>query len=609
MNDLRPFRFWCQKVLPLVYDDSLSYYELLCKVVDYLNKTMENVNSLNENFDELQQMFNTLKQYVDDYFKNLDVQKEINNKLDEMVRTGVFDDIFNRSIFIYHVKNYNELKSAIAHTTNKIIMIDNDITLENDIRINSNTIIDLQKHTLTGEHHIFNFNDNDKFINYNGNCNIIIKNGIISQPHIAFCHGNNITFKDIEITSFTKHIFEIASCSNILWDNVTLNGNNKTYDTYENELLQIDYMGYEEFPYINQNSIMYDKTPNKNITIKNCIFNNCDRGAGSHTYDEQHIHTNILFQNNIFTDFKDCGIIIADSENIKISNNMFKSIDTLPYNKGKVAIKLSSYIKECYINECTFNNTQCGIYSVYPVRNYNTIYCNKNTFINFTYGENTTYANALSNIPINRCGVTNINSFTNNIFTNTNRICVGLQDNVGSKRDDINISICDNNFIIKNTNQNIINVFTDCTINNNIFNVNEITARCISLGDTNCTVKNNTFKNKAIVSNFNVSDNTNFSSNYDIKLRIAHNKNSGTFNYNVNEFNTLLLTFGNSNLTFTTKIRSLTYPNKIDNRKYGIIGIDENNEIVKMILTITDNSYTITGNSTLPLIDCFGINE
>ena len=33
---LQPFRYWCQKVLPLVYDDSLSYYELLCKVVDYL---------------------------------------------------------------------------------------------------------------------------------------------------------------------------------------------------------------------------------------------------------------------------------------------------------------------------------------------------------------------------------------------------------------------------------------------------------------------------------------------------------------------------------------------------------------------------------------------
>ena len=57
MNDLRPFRFWCQKVLPLVYDDSLSYYELLCKVVDYLNKTMEIVNKLRENCQALSGLF------------------------------------------------------------------------------------------------------------------------------------------------------------------------------------------------------------------------------------------------------------------------------------------------------------------------------------------------------------------------------------------------------------------------------------------------------------------------------------------------------------------------------------------------------------------------
>lgn len=93
MNDLKPFRFWCQKVLPLVYDDELSYYELLCKVVDYLNKTMENVNKLSENFDELQQMFNILKQYVDNYFKNLDVQEEINKKLDDMANNGTLSTL------------------------------------------------------------------------------------------------------------------------------------------------------------------------------------------------------------------------------------------------------------------------------------------------------------------------------------------------------------------------------------------------------------------------------------------------------------------------------------------------------------------------------------
>ena len=42
----KKLRFWCQKVLPLVYDDSLSYYELLCKVVDNLNQTNEATSEL-----------------------------------------------------------------------------------------------------------------------------------------------------------------------------------------------------------------------------------------------------------------------------------------------------------------------------------------------------------------------------------------------------------------------------------------------------------------------------------------------------------------------------------------------------------------------------------
>lgn len=41
--------FWCQKVLPLVYTDALSYYEMLGKFVDKLNELIGNVNNLNEN--------------------------------------------------------------------------------------------------------------------------------------------------------------------------------------------------------------------------------------------------------------------------------------------------------------------------------------------------------------------------------------------------------------------------------------------------------------------------------------------------------------------------------------------------------------------------------
>lgn len=55
-NDLKPFRFWCQKILPLVYDDSMSYYEVLAKLTAKLNEVIETFNEdIRENVYEYMQ--------------------------------------------------------------------------------------------------------------------------------------------------------------------------------------------------------------------------------------------------------------------------------------------------------------------------------------------------------------------------------------------------------------------------------------------------------------------------------------------------------------------------------------------------------------------------
>lgn len=87
------FRFWCQKVLPTVYDDSLSYYELLCKVVNYLNDVIENVDTTNTNVDSIYNSVVQLQNYVNNYFDNLNLQDEINAKLDEYVADGTLTNI------------------------------------------------------------------------------------------------------------------------------------------------------------------------------------------------------------------------------------------------------------------------------------------------------------------------------------------------------------------------------------------------------------------------------------------------------------------------------------------------------------------------------------
>ena len=79
--------------MPAVLDDSLSYYECLCKIVAKLNDTIKAVNNIVANQSELVNQFNQLKTYVDNYFENLDVQEEINNKLDAMAESGELESI------------------------------------------------------------------------------------------------------------------------------------------------------------------------------------------------------------------------------------------------------------------------------------------------------------------------------------------------------------------------------------------------------------------------------------------------------------------------------------------------------------------------------------
>lgn len=113
---LSPFVLCCQKVIPLAFDESMSYYECLCGLYNYI---MNNLTpAINENADavtELQNKFIELKSYIDNYFTNLDVQEEINNKLDEMAESGQLSDIIAQYINLKGVLGFNnkqELKNA-----------------------------------------------------------------------------------------------------------------------------------------------------------------------------------------------------------------------------------------------------------------------------------------------------------------------------------------------------------------------------------------------------------------------------------------------------------------------------------------------------------------
>lgn len=78
--------------------DALTNYELISKVVEYLNKVISSQNEVIGVANDLSAEFQQLHDYVANYFDNLDVQEEINNKLDAMVEAGTLQEIITAYI-------------------------------------------------------------------------------------------------------------------------------------------------------------------------------------------------------------------------------------------------------------------------------------------------------------------------------------------------------------------------------------------------------------------------------------------------------------------------------------------------------------------------------
>lgn len=95
---LHKFRFWCYKVLPLVYDDSLSYYEILCKVVDYINKLIEQDRVFAEEIDELRKDLEVVQNWIDNFDTSF-AEKIIQDYL----ATMIFVEISDAGYFMYYI--------------------------------------------------------------------------------------------------------------------------------------------------------------------------------------------------------------------------------------------------------------------------------------------------------------------------------------------------------------------------------------------------------------------------------------------------------------------------------------------------------------------------
>ena len=156
VQKLPPFKRFCMTIgeLPTSYVESMTYYESLVWLCNYLETQV--IPTINNNSEVVEE----LKTFVTNYFENLDVQDEIDNKLDEMVEDGTLATVINQEIFGEIEDNLEFL-----NTSNTLIMGDSyALGLDDELQETLTSWADIVKSLIEAE-------------NPDNNCTILAESG------------------------------------------------------------------------------------------------------------------------------------------------------------------------------------------------------------------------------------------------------------------------------------------------------------------------------------------------------------------------------------------------------------------------------------------------
>lgn len=109
-TELPKFRYWCYKVLPLVYDNSLSYYEVLCKVVAYINQLIQQDKDFADDLEELEKELQTVQEWIDNYDTSY-----AESIIKEYLAKMIYVEINDAGYMVYNVPS--EWSDIEFHTT------------------------------------------------------------------------------------------------------------------------------------------------------------------------------------------------------------------------------------------------------------------------------------------------------------------------------------------------------------------------------------------------------------------------------------------------------------------------------------------------------------
>ena len=318
---LSPFKWFVLENFPFLEADfdALTEWQLFCKLRKEINKIIESQNIVGKQ--ELTNAFNNLQNYVNDYFENLDVQTEINNKLNEMAESGELQQIIGEFLKLNSLITFDTVEDmkASANLINGSYAKTLGFNTKNDSGSSLYKIRTITNTDIVDNMSIIALNQNDliaEFIKSDIICpeqfgakgdgvtddsNILSKtfdfaskNGLQINLVNKYFINNEITFDNGQsliingshsqigstvsenIKTFANLIFgengyiETNGTSNITFQNVGMNGvkNGIIFKSFRNRILNSGFNGFE-----NAIQIQAGKNWNGENLIQNCCFN------------------------------------------------------------------------------------------------------------------------------------------------------------------------------------------------------------------------------------------------------------------------------------------------------------------------------------------------
>lgn len=182
-KNLTPFKWFVLENFPFIEADfdALTEWQLFCKLGKEMNKIINSENTLGTQMENVTNAFIDLQNYVNNYFDNLDVQEEINNKLNALVEDGTLENLIGAYIQPRIDEQNEEIANFKLNVNNRLQNQDLTIAgLESGSPIFVSSTSDMTDNTkvyvLTTNMHIYYYNGGafvDSTIQYSAGTSIM----------------------------------------------------------------------------------------------------------------------------------------------------------------------------------------------------------------------------------------------------------------------------------------------------------------------------------------------------------------------------------------------------------------------------------------------------